>query len=366
MGLEPKIGIAGTGVVAVIKGGKPGPMVALRADMDALPVREEVDLPFASKAVGTYRGNEVPVMHACGHDTHMAMLLGAAKALQSVQGDLPGSVMLIFQPAEEGAPEGETGGAERMLAEGLFADGKPAAVFGLHTFSAVPARMIAYRSGPAMASSDRFSILVKGRQTHGSRPWAGVDPIVVASQIVLAVQTIASRQVDVTKAPSVVSFGIIEGGVRNNIIPGEVELVGTIRNFDMGIREQIHAKLRKTAVAIADSAGATAEVTIDLGYPVTVNDPALTAQMLPTVKRVAGEDNVVESPLVTGAEDFSYLAMEAPGMFLYLGGTPRDRDALAAPSNHSPLFYVDESTLKVGMNTLTNLVADYLHQAQTP
>ncbi len=364
MGLNPITGIASTGVVATIKGGKPGPLVALRADMDALPVREEVDLPFASKATGTYRGEEVPVMHACGHDTHMAMLLGAAKALVAVKDDLPGSVMLIFQPAEEGAPEGETGGAERMLAEGLFADARPAVVFGLHTFSPVPAGMIAYRSGPAMASSDQFTIKVRGRQTHGSRPWGGVDPIVVASQIVMAVQTIASRQVDVTKAPSVVSFGIINGGVRNNIIPDEVELVGTIRNFDMGIREQIHAKLRKTAVAIAESADATADVTINLGYPVTINDPALTELMMPTVRRVAGDENVVESPLVTGAEDFSYLAMEAPGLFLFLGGTPRDRDAANAPSNHSPLFYVDESALKLGMNTLTNLVADYLHKAQ--
>lgn len=363
MGLEPVTGIASTGVIAVLEGGKPGPMVALRADMDALPVEEQVDLPFASKARGTYRGNDVGVMHACGHDTHMAMLLGAAKALVSVRDELAGSVMFIFQPAEEGAPEGEEGGAERMLAEGLFADRTPDAVFGLHVFSNMPAGVVAYRSGPAMASSDRFVIKVKGRQTHGSRPWNGVDPIVVAAQIVMAVQTIASRQVDVTKAPSVISFGIIDGGVRNNIIPDEVELVGTIRNFDMGIREQIHAKLRHTARAIADSAGATAEVEIDLGYPVTVNDPALTEQMLPTVQRVVGEGNLVEAPLVTGAEDFSYYAQQTPGLFLYLGTVPPGKDPSDAASNHSPLFYVDESTLKVGVNVLTNLVADYFDQA---
>ncbi|MFK8052329.1 MAG: amidohydrolase [Woeseiaceae bacterium] len=362
LGLNPTTGIASTGVVAIIEGGKPGPLVALRADIDALPVEEQTDVPFASKARGQYRGNDVGVMHACGHDTHIAMLLGAAKALVGVQDDLQGSVMLIFQPAEEGAPEGETGGAERMLAEGLFDEQKPEAIFGLHTFSSAPAGVIAYRSGPAMASSDRFTITVKGRQTHGSRPWGGVDPIVTASQIVMAVQTIASRQVDVTKAPSVISFGIIDGGVRNNIIPDEVELVGTIRNFDMGIRDQIHQKLKHTAETVALSAGATAEVNIDLGYPVTVNDPGLTARMLPTIRRVAGEQFVVEAPLVTGAEDFSYYALETPGLFLYLGGTPRDQDPLTAPSNHSPLFYVDESTLKVGVNVLTNLVADYFDQ----
>lgn len=364
MGLEPELDYGGTGVVAVLEGGRPGPLVALRADMDALPVKEQVDLPFASKATGTYRGETVPVMHACGHDTHMAMLLGAARALVDTRERLPGSVMFIFQPAEEGVDDGSVAGAERMLAEGLFEGRKPAAVFGLHSFAQVPAGMVAYRSGPAMASADRFVIKVRGQQTHGSRPWGGIDPIVVSSQIVMAVQTIASRQVDVTKAPSVISFGIVNGGIRNNIIPDEVYLEGTIRNFDMGIREQIHAKLRKTAAAIADSVGATAEVTIDLGYPVTINDPALTKQMLPTIERVVGEGNLVEAPLVTGAEDFSYYAMEAPGLFLYLGGTPRDRDPGTAPSNHSPLFYFDESALKLGMNVLTNLVADYLYQAE--
>lgn len=365
MGLDPETGIAATGVVAILEGGKPGPLIALRADIDALPVEEQVDLPFASKARGTYRGNDVGVMHACGHDTHIAMLLGAAKALVDVRDELPGSIMFIFQPAEEGAPIGETGGAERMLAEGLFEVRKPEAIFGLHTFANLTAGAIAYRSGPAMASSDRFTIKVKGKQTHGSRPWGGVDPIVTAAQIVMAVQTIASRQVDVTKAPSVISFGVIEGGVRNNIIPDEVELIGTIRNFDMGIRTQIHKKLKHTAETIALSAGATAEVQVRLGYPVTINDPALTAQMLPTVKRVVGEARVFESPLVTGAEDFSYYALETPGLFLYLGGAPHGVDATKQPSNHSPLFYVDESTLKTGVNVLTGLAADYLTDASS-
>lgn len=359
MGLEPQTGIAITGVVAFIEGGKPGPLIALRADIDGLPVTEEVDLPFASKAKGTFRGQEVGVMHACGHDTHIAMLLGAAKALVGVKEELAGDIMLIFQPAEEGAPQGETGGAERMLAEGLFDERKPEAIFGLHTFSSAPAGYIGYRSGPAMASADYFEITVKGRQTHGSRPWQGVDPIVAASQIVMAVQTIASRQVDVTKAPSVVSFGVIEGGVRNNIIPDEVKMIGTIRNFDMGIRDQIHEKLRHTAETVADSAGATADVYIDIGYPVTINDPELTKRMLPTVQRVVGEGKLLEAPLVTGAEDFSYYALETPGLFLYLGGTPPGESLKDAPSNHSPLFYVDESTLKTGVNVLTNLVVDY-------
>ncbi|MEO1582019.1 MAG: amidohydrolase [Pseudomonadota bacterium] len=366
MGLEPTTGIAETGVTALIKGGKPGPLVALRADMDALPVIEQVDLPFASKQRGVYNGNDVGIMHACGHDTHMAMLLGAAQTLVAHQDELPGDVLLIFQPAEEGAPHGTPSwGAKKMLEEGIFDERKPDAIFGLHTFANLPAGMVAYRSGPAMASSDRFSITVSGRQTHGSRPWNGVDPIVVASQIVMAVQTIASRQVDVTKAPSVISFGIINGGVRNNIIPDTVELVGTIRNFDMGIREQIHAKLRHTAVTIADSAGASAEVNIDLGYPVTVNNEDLTAQMLPTVQRVFGDGRVLESPLVTGAEDFSYFAQETPGLFLFLGGAPEGADPAQIATNHSPLFFVDESTLPYGVNVLAQMVADFMIDATT-
>ena len=287
LGIEVQTGIAHTGVVGYLDGGKSGPLVALRADMDALPVTERLDLPFASKVRTTYRGHDVGVMHACGHDAHMAMLLGAAQALVSVRADLPGQVMFIFQPAEEGAPEGEEGGARLMLQEGLFATRKPAAVFGLHVVSNHPTNVVAYRSGPVMASSDRFRIVVRGRQTHGSRPWQGVDPIVAAAQIVMAAQTIQSRQVDVTQAPSVLSFGAIQGGVRSNIIPDKVELIGTIRNFDMDIRDSIHEKLRHTARAIAESAGASTETTIHKGYPVTVNDPALTGAMLPVIDIVS-------------------------------------------------------------------------------
>jgi len=360
MGLEVETGIAHTGVVAYLEGGRPGPLVALRADMDALPVTERVDLPFASKATGTYRGREVDVMHACGHDTHMAMLLGAARALTAVRDELPGSVMFIFQPAEEGAPEGEEGGAELMLKEGIFDERMPEAVFGLHVSSLLPTGMVGYRAGPAMASADRFEIVVRGRQTHGSRPWGGVDPIVVASQIVMAAQSIVSRQVDITAAPAVLSFGVIEGGIRNNIIPDEVTLIGTIRNFDMDIRKSIHEKLRRTARLTAESFGASAETTIDLGYPVTVNDPQLTENMLDTVVRAAGEGRVIESPLITGAEDFSYYAQRTPGLFLFLGVTPPDQDPMTAPSNHSPLFYVDESALVTGVKLLTGLTLDFM------
>ncbi|MEO1036760.1 MAG: amidohydrolase [Pseudomonadota bacterium] len=364
MGLEPKTGIAHTGITALLEGGKPGPLVALRADMDGLPVREMTDVPFRSKATGEYRGEEVPVMHACGHDLHMAMLLGAARTLTEVRDELEGSVLFIFQPAEEGAPDGEEGGAELMLKEGIFEPRKPDAVFGIHVFSSGPTGVIGYRAGPAMAAADTFRIVVRGKQTHGSRPWQGVDPIVVAGQIITSAQTIVSRQTDIAKAPAVLSFGIVKGGVRNNIIPDEVELIGTIRNFDKGNQDAIHASLKTMATTIAEASGATAEVTVDLGYPVTINDPALTEQMLPTVRRVAGAQRVLEAPLVMGAEDFSYYANEVPGLFLYLGVTPPDRKLSTAPSNHSPLFYADEGSLMTGVGLLTHLTLDFMAQSQ--
>jgi amidohydrolase len=359
LGLEVTTEIAHTGVVGILRGGRPGPTIALRADMDALPVKELTDVPFASTAIGEYRGREVPVMHACGHDLHVAMLMGAAEYLAGVQEQLAGNVMFIFQPAEEGAPEGEEGGAELMLKEGLFTIAKPEAVLGIHVWSAGTTGHIGYRKGPLMASSDRFEIRVRGEQTHGSRPWGGVDPIVVASQIINNVQTIVSRQVDITKAPAVVSFGIVEGGVRNNIIPDEVYLEGTIRNFDMGIRSQIFEKLTTTAEMTAAASGAQADVTIHEGYPVTVNDPELVARMMPTTERVVGRGKVYEADLVTGAEDFSFFAMEVPGMFVFLGITPPDQDPSTAPSNHSPHFYADEAALRVGTELFINWVLDY-------
>lgn len=359
LGLEVQTGVAHTGVVAVLTGDKPGPTVALRADMDALPVKEQTDVPFKSNAIGEYRGNEVSVMHACGHDLHMAMLMGAAEQLVSMKSQLAGKVVFLFQPAEEGAPANEEGGAELMLKEGVFEQHQPEAVFGIHVWSAGTVGHIGYREGPLMASSDRFEIRVKGQQTHGSRPWGGVDPIVAAGQIIGNTQTIVSRRVNITKAPAVVSFGIVEGGVRNNIIPDEVYLEGTIRNFDMDNRAQIFEDLKTTAQMTAKATGAQAHVHIDEGYPVTVNDIALTQKMLPTIKRVAGADKVKVNELVTGAEDFSFFALQVPGLFVFLGITPEGQDPATAPSNHSPFFYADEKALRTGTELYVNWVVDY-------
>lgn len=360
LGMKVETGVAHTGVVALLKGGKPGPTVALRADMDALPVTEEVDLPFASKATTEYNGEDVGVMHACGHDTHVAMLMGAAEVLAGMRDELNGDVLFVFQPAEEGAPDGEEGGAELMLKEGLFEKYKPDVAFGQHVTSNLPVGVIGYRSGPLMASSDEFRITVDGRQTHGSRPWGGVDPITTAAQIVTGTQTIVSRQIDITKEPAVVSFGVIDGGVRNNIIPDSVYLNGTIRNFDMDNRAQIFDKLKITAENIAESSGAKATVQILEGYPVTVNDPDLTAEALPTLRAAAGDKRVIEVPKITGAEDFSFFAQQVPGFYYFLGVTPKGKDPATAASNHSPRFYVDESALQVGTEAITRLALDYM------
>lgn len=353
LGLEVQTGVAHTGVVARLKGAKPGPLIALRADMDALPVTERVDLPFASRATDTYRGQTVGVMHACGHDTHVAMLMGVAESLAKMKDSLAGEVMFVFQPAEEGAPDGEEGGAELMLKQGLFGKHKPDAVFGLHVTSNLPVGMIGVRPGPAMASEDSFSIKVSGRQTHGSRPWNGIDPIVASAQVVSAVQTIVSRRVDVTKAPAVVSFGAINGGIRSNIIPDEVELIGTIRTFDQAMRADIKKLLSQTAADAAAAVGASAETQIKQGYPVTVNSPQLVAEMRPVLEAVVGSAKVLEPGLITGAEDFSFYAQEVPGMFFFLGVTPAGKDPATVASNHSPEFYVDEKALKIGVEAMT-------------
>jgi amidohydrolase len=360
LGYEVRRNVGVTGVVAVLRGGQPGPVVALRADMDALPVTEEVDLPFASKVRTTYAGKETGVMHACGHDTHVAMLMGAAEALAAVRERLPGTVKLLFQPAEEGPPQGEEGGALLMLKEGAFDDPKPDVVFGLHIGSMLNVGEIGYRPGPAMAAADVLRIVVKGRQTHGSAPWGGVDPIVTASQIVMGLQTIVSRQVNIAKEPAVVSIGGIDGGIRFNIIPDRVTMVGTVRTFDEALRDDIHERIRRTAENIAEAQGATAEVTIEKPYAVTVNNPALTARMLPTLNRVAGAGNVQLRDRLMGAEDFSYFAQRAPGLFLFLGGTPKGVDPATVAYNHSPRFSIDESALKLGVRTLLHLTGDYL------
>lgn len=364
MGLEPSTGIAHTGVVAIIEGGKPGPLVAIRADMDGLPVTEETALPFASVARGEYNGQDVGVMHACGHDSHMAMVLGAARVLMAVKEELPGSVMLIFQPAEESAPAGEEGGAELMLKEGLFTQHKPEAVFGLHVGINQPGGKIATRSGPMLAAVDSFKLKVLGKQTHGARPWNGVDPIVVASQIVLGLQTIASRQVDVTQAPSIVTVGRITGGVRNNVIPDSVEMEGTIRTFDAMMREQIHMRIERTARLIAESAGANIELELNYGYPATINNPALTERMTPTLQRVAGEGGLVSVQPQTVAEDFSYFANETPGLYVFLGNGEPGVDPATLPSNHSPFFTMYEPGMEIGVRAFSHLVVDYLQSSQ--
>jgi amidohydrolase len=365
LGLVVKTGMAHTGVVAILKGDKPGPRIAIRADMDALPVTERNALPFASKQTTEFRGEKTGVMHACGHDSHTAMLMGVAEAMVAMKKDLKGEVMFIFQPAEEGPPDGETGGASAMLAEGLFKDYKPEAIFGLHVWSALNAGQVGYRSGPAMAASDRFRIVVKGRQTHGSRPWGGVDPIVAAADIVSTAQSIVSRRMDISKLPVVVSFGAIKGGIRYNIIPDEVELIGTIRTFDEGMRQKVFSELKSIAehVAAAHGAAVVNEVPDTKGNPATVNNPDLSARSVPSLIKAAGADNVVNMSLVMGAEDFSYYANEVPGFFFFVGATPQGQDAVNAPSNHSPEFFLDESALKVGTRSLLQVTLDYLNKA---
>jgi amidohydrolase len=360
LGIEVKTGVAHTGVVGLLKGGRPGPVVALRADMDALPVTEQTGLPFASRVKAMWMGQETGVMHACGHDAHVAILMGVAEVLSKMKADLPGTVKFIFQPAEEGAPAGEEGGARLMVKQGVLDNPVPEAIFGLHVSSPMPAGRIGYRAGPLMASSDGFRIVVKGKQTHGARPWGGVDPIVVASQIVLGLQTIASRQVDVTLEPSIVTVGMIRGGNRGNIIPDEVEMIGTVRAFNEEMRKDIHRRIKLTAENIAESAGATATASIAYGYDVTNNHEALAEKSVATLRRVAGGPNVFVIPKVTGAEDFSAYQRVIPGFFFFLGIKPADLPPEKTGSNHSPLFVVDEAQLKTGVRALSSLALDYL------
>jgi len=361
LGLEVKTGIAHTGVTAVLRGGRPGPTIALRADMDANPVTEEVDLPFKSVATAEYLGKAVGVMHACGHDVHTANLMGVAEVLTALREDLPGTVLFIFQPAEEGPPEGEEGGAGLMMKQGIFQDIQPEAVFGLHVMAGIPAGEIGFRSGPFMAAADMFSIEVTGKASHGARPWNGVDPIVSAAQIVLGLQTIVSRQVDISRLPAVLTIGKFDAGVRSNIISDRAILYGTMRTFDADVRVSMIESMRRMAEAIALGNGATATLKMqDYRYPVTVNDPALTARVLPTLQRVAGKDRVVERPLEMGAEDFPYFAADIPGFFFHVGVTPPDQDINQVALNHSPRFFVDESALPLASRALLNIAVDYL------
>lgn len=360
LGLEVTTGVAHTGVVAVLKTGKPGPVIALRADMDALPVTERNDLPFASKEKAIYNGAETGVMHACGHDAHVAILMGVAEILVKNKKDLKGTIKFIFQPAEEGPPAGEEGGAEMMVKEGVLDNPKVDAIFGLHVQSIRKLGQIGYKPAGMMAASDWFTIRVHGRQSHGAAPWKGVDPVVVASQIVLGLQTIVSRQMDLTKEPVVISVGKIHGGVRENIIPEVVEISGTIRTFDRDMQKAVHEKIVLTATNIAESAGAKAEVTFDGKTPVTYNDPELTEKLIGALTRAAGEGNAVRIPADTGAEDFAYYQMEVPGFFFFVGVCPPDVDPASAPSHHTPDFMMDEKGMLTGLKSLLNVTLEYM------
>lgn len=360
LGMEVKTGVAKTGVIGLLKGGKPGPVVALRADMDALPVVEESELPFRSTVKAEYLGNQVGVMHACGHDAHIAILMGVAEVLAGVKDELPGTVKFIFQPAEEGPPPGETGGAPLMVEEGALENPRPDAIFGLHVISGMAAGVISYRPGPLMASADWLYITVKGKQTHGAWPWLGIDPVVTSAQIVTGLQNIVARQIDVSKEPAVVSVATINGGARKNIIPDKVEMTGTIRSFDEQMRQDVHARIKHISESIAEANHASAEVRVDKAVPVTVNDPILTEKMIPTLKRIGGDGGAVVAKRVMVAEDFSYFQEKVPGMFYFVGVTPKDQDMSKAAPNHSPRFFVDESGLVQGVRSLAALAVDFL------
>ena len=361
LGLTVETGIAHTGVVALLRTGRPGPAIALRADMDALPVVERTDVPFRSTAKANYRGEEVGVMHACGHDSHTAVLMGVAELLVQMKNELRGDVLFVFQPAEEGAPPGEEGGASLMLREGIFKRYKPEVAFGWHAWASLTTGIIGYRSGPFMAKSQAWSAVVSGRQTHGSRPWQGIDPIVIAAQIVNGLQTVVSRQVDITRNPAVLSVGIIRGGVRSNIIPDRVELSGTIRTFDEAQYRQVTQAARRMVEQTAAANGATAEFTLEpYRNPVLNNDPSLTTRLLPTLRKVAGAANVGEIPLITAGEDFAFFSQQVPGFYFFVGVTPRDKDVTRVASNHSPLFYLDETALPLATRAFSQLAIDYL------
>jgi len=364
LGIEVKTGIAKTGVVGILKGGKPGPVIALRADMDALPVQERVDVPFKSTVTAEYLGKTVPVMHACGHDSHVAMLLGTAEVLSSMKNELAGTIKFIFQPAEEGPPGDEEGGAPLMVKEGVMDNPKVDVIFGLHIESNIEIGRIEYKPGAFMASSDWFTIKIKGKGAHGSKPWAGVDPIAVSASIINGLQQIVSRQMELTKAPVVITVGKISGGVRNNIIPEECVLDGTIRTLDSKMQKEVWERIKTTVTKIAEASGATVDVTIDTKTLVTYNDTSLTRIMIPSLAK-ATKGNIGEREWVTGSEDFSYFGEKAPALFFYLGGMPKGNDPYKAPDHHTADFFIDDSMLNVGVKAFCNLVFDYAAMTTT-
>ena len=360
IGLVPETGIAKTGVVAVLNGGKPGPVVALRADIDGLPVKERADLPWKSNMVGEYNGEKVPVMHACGHDTHTAMLLGVAKILYAIKDDIPGSIKFIFQPAEEGAPAGEEGGAELMVKEGVLKNPDVAAIFGLHIWSQFPAGNVYLRPKGIMAAVNEFRIDLQGVQTHGSTPWTGIDPIVTAAQIVNNIQTIVSRSLPLTEAGAVVTIGSIHGGVRSNIIPESLYMLGTIRTLDEDMKATVLRRLEEIVYNTAKANNAKAEITYQVSYPITYNDTGLYENMLPSLKRINGPENVHFMNAITGAEDFSFFQKEVPGLYFFIGGAQKGTDPTKAAPHHTPDFYVDDSAMLTGVKSMTTLALDYL------
>ncbi|GAB1444756.1 MAG: amidohydrolase [Cyclobacteriaceae bacterium] len=361
LGLEVRYPVAKTGAVGILRTGKPGPTIALRADIDGLPVVERNSLPFASKEKSTYLGQEVGVMHACGHDTHIAILMAAAQILSEMKSELKGTIVFMFQPAEEGAPEGEEGGAALMIKEGVLDDPKVDVAFGLHISSQTPVGTLTFKPEGLLAAADMLKIKVKGVQAHGSAPWSGIDPIVVSAQIINGLQTIVSRQLDLTQAGAALTIATIHGGVRNNIIPEEVEMTGTIRTLDNTMQEEMHRRIKRTAEKIAESMGATAEVEIIRGYPVTYNSPELTNWAQPVMERVAGKDKAVVIKAVTGAEDFSFFSQKVPGFFFFVGGMPLEVDPTKVPSHHTPDFFIDESGMITGLRAMLNLTVDYMN-----
>lgn len=360
LGLKVQTGVAHTGVVALLETGKPGAVIALRADMDALPVTERNSLPFASKVKATFNGQETGVMHACGHDSHVAILMGVAEILVKNKADLKGTIKFIFQPAEEGAPVGEEGGASLMVKEGVLQNPKVEAIFGLHISSVTPLGKLTYKPGGMMAASDNYSVRVLGKQSHGSTPWMSIDPIVVSAQIINGLQTIISRQTELTKEAAVITVGRINAGIRENIIPEEAFFAGTIRTLDTGMQDKIHEKIKLTATKIAESAGAKAEITIRRGTPVTYNDPVLTQKMIASLQKAAGAVNTYEVNAITGAEDFAFYQKEIPGFFFFLGAMPPDTDTAKIPSHHTPDFMIDEAAFVTGVKAMLNVTVDYL------
>ena len=361
LGIEVQEEVAKTGVVGVLKGGKPGPVVGLRADMDGLPVTERVDLPWASKAKSTYNNIETGVMHACGHDTHVAILMGTAEVLAGMKSELRGTVKFVFQPAEEGAPPGEEGGAKLMVKEGVMKNPNIDVMIGLHINSQTPVGKITYKPGGTLAAADRWVMKIKGAQTHGSAPWAGVDPIVTAAQIINGIQTIISRQTELTKEAAVISAGLIRGGVRNNIIPEEVEMIGTIRTLDVDMQDKLHADFQRVAKNIGESMGAEVTLDISKGVPVTYNDPALTEKIVPFIKNAVGAENVSLRKAITGAEDFSFYAQEVPSLFFFIGGCPEGTDPKSAAPHHTPDFYVDDAGMLPGIKAMVSATLGYMY-----